>query len=61
MEITEVNAEREAARYEAKQALRDCVLHTEPGTWQWTAARNYADAALNVWQDELDKWEESMR
>lgn len=57
MKITEQNAEREAARLEAKQALTEYADMKEAGA----DAYGYGDAALNVWQDKLDEWEESMR
>lgn len=57
MEITETNTEREAARLEAKAAIREYHDLKDAGA----DAYGYGDAALNVWQDKMDEWEESMR
>lgn len=57
MKITGENAEREAARLEAKAAIREYHDMKEAGA----DAYGYGDAALNVWQDQMDEWEEKMR
>lgn len=53
------NVEREAARLEAMQAVRE-VQEQPKSSEERRSAAEYANAALNVWQEKLDEWGQRM-